>query len=49
MNVLFHIKKRIKNEFVVGFIKVDDNYIEEDEKFFNQYKETIDKYYNMAY
>ena len=37
------------NEFVIGFVKVNDNYIEEDEKFFNQYKETIDKYYNMAY
>lgn len=37
------------NEFVIGFVKVNDNYIKEDEKFFNQYKETIDKYYNMAY
>lgn len=34
------------DEFVVGFIPVNEDIVEEDRKMFEKYKETIDEYYD---
>ena len=34
------------NEYVIGFIPVDDNYIQEDIKFFNQCKQIIESQFD---